>query len=104
MASELTLTDILTAITNGAADENLDAVIATVKDRRQASARVTFNTLKVGDKVTISGAQKYLEGAPATVVEKKRTKVVIALDEPRGRMMAGTRLNGNPSIIVPVAA
>jgi hypothetical protein len=97
-------TDIIGNIIGGDADDNLDGILAAVKERRNALARVTYHSLKVGDKVTISGAQKYLEGAPATVVDKNRTKLIIALDEARGRYPAGTRLNGNPTIIQPVAA
>lgn len=99
-----TSTDIISQIIGGDADDNLEGILAAVKERRNALARVTYHSLKVGDKVTITGAQKYLEGCPATVVDKNRTKLVVALDEPRGRFMAGTRLNGNPAIIRPVAA
>lgn len=103
MAVDITPTDILTAIASGVADEHLDALVASVKERRSALARVTYHALKVGDAVTIHGAQKYLEGCPATVVEKNRTRMVVALSESRGRYIAGTRLNGSPAIIRPAA-
>lgn len=94
-----TSTDIISQIIGGDADDNLEGILAAVKERRDALARVTYHSLKVGDAVTITGAQKYLEGCPATVVEKNRTKVVVAIAEDRGRLRAGTRLNGSPAII-----
>lgn len=57
-------TGIVTAILNGAADDNLDAIVDAVRTRRTVVSQITAATLKPGDKVRIVGniSPKYLLG------------------------------------------
>ena len=63
-----TLQDVLTAIANGAADDNLDAVFAAVKNRRTEVARIQAATLEPGDEVELTSIRPaYLKGLHAIV-------------------------------------
>lgn len=85
---------VLTALSQGAFDENLSDLKEGVLARREALGRKRFNALKVGDKVTFaSGVGKGLAGEQATVVEKRRTRVVIEVDGTSDRYVT------NPSIL-----
>ncbi len=81
----MTTTEIVSAILNGEADGNLKGIVDATREREKYLGQSLFFTLKVGDRVRLTGGQKYLAGALATVTAKKQTKVVIDLDQPRGR-------------------
>lgn len=81
----MNLSEIITAILSGDADENLNGVIEACQERRKTSARALFHTLRPGDRVRLIGGQKYLRGVLATVTSKGTKNVVVDLDEPRGR-------------------
>jgi hypothetical protein len=83
------LQDIVNAIINGGADRNLRSVIDACREREKFLSRGLFHTLKVGDRVRLVRGQKYLQGVLATVVRKNQTKVVVNLDERRGRFHMG---------------
>lgn len=59
-------------------------------ERAQSNARA-FAALSVGDRVKIGETcrDRQLRGAAATVVEKRRSRVVIDLDEPHGKWFRG---------------
>jgi len=89
------------AILNGNHDADIDAIEQAIATRRAAlgTSKVTFESLKVGDRVRISPTAKptYLRGLPATITKKNRTRVVIDLDAPAGRFH--TNITAPPSLL-----
>lgn len=84
------LHELLTQLSSGALDEHLGIINKTISDRLAATRRSRTSTdFNVGDRVVLNDlcGTRYLVGAYATVVSKKRTKVVIKLDKPLGRFV-----------------
>ena len=85
--------EILSGIRDGDFDENLRDIDRTLIDRQKVIGRIKFNSLKVGDKVHFNdNVKKNLAGLSVTVVEKRRTNVLIETED-------GTRYVGNPSLL-----
>ena len=81
---------ILTEILTGDHDAQLDAIVDAVKQRRKASrnaaATINLASIAVGDRVVLKDVSpKYMIGQTATVVDKRRTKIEVRLDNPVGR-------------------
>lgn len=77
--------NLITAVLSGDADDNLEGLIAAVRERISVQGRVKFHSFKVGERVRLVGGPKYIQGALGTVTAKKQTNFVIDLDEPRGK-------------------
>lgn len=80
--------DVVVDITSGLHDENLDDLVAAIKQRRDVLASRVRRTLKVGDTVRFNDRTRpqYLIGETATVKHLRPKKVVVALDAgPTGR-------------------
>ena len=85
--------EILSGIRDGDFDENLRDIERTLVDRQKVIGRIKFNSLKVGDQVHFNdNVKKNLAGLSVTVVEKRRTNVLIETED-------GTRYVGNPSLL-----
>lgn len=82
-------TEIIQSVFRGDADDNLNGIIAACHDRRKQAGKANFHALKVGDRVRLVGGQKYIQGAEGKVVRKNQTKLVVDLDEPRGKFHIG---------------
>lgn len=87
----MTITDLARAILNGDFDANLDVITKVIKERREAQARVTFFSLRPGDKVRFRDGVRpaYLAGATGTLRDLRRSKVTVDLDKPAGRFNRG---------------
>lgn len=96
----MTASDIIRDIMKGDADDNLDGVLAAIRDRRQLAGRAAFHTLRAGDKVRLQNLRpKYLIGMTATVIRKNNTRIVVTLDEaPPGARFHG-EINALPSML-----
>lgn len=75
-----------TALATGEFDEHLDDIAAVIKRRRDANAPQIWDfiegqTVKVNNKAN----PHYMRGALAVVKKVNRTRLVIDLNEPRGR-------------------
>lgn len=78
--------EVITAALSGDLDDGLDGIIAACNERRVIVSRSLYHTLKVGDRVRfMNGRPKYMVGVEGTVVGKKQSKLVVDLDESRGR-------------------
>jgi hypothetical protein len=74
--------DIIKAVLGGDADDNLDGVMDAVRDRQKLAGRAQFHELHSGDRVRLVNVRpRYLVGAPATIIEKKQTRISIKIDE-----------------------
>lgn len=74
--------DLLDSILRGEHDDNLDAIVGTVKDRRTALQTSTFRLIQVGATGTFGNTTRpaALRGAPFVVVQKNQKRVVVKLD------------------------
>jgi hypothetical protein len=73
---------VLSGLISGAYDDHLDGLVEAAGDRRKALASSKFYTVKIGDTGTLENVNpKYLNGAPFTVVSKRRSKIEIKLDQ-----------------------
>jgi hypothetical protein len=78
--------DVITAALSGDIDEGLDGIIAACGERKKVLSRSLYYTLNIGDRVRfVNGRPKYMIGVHGTVVGKKQSKLVVDLDETRGR-------------------
>ena len=85
--------EILTGIRAGDLDENLRDIQSALVDRQKAVGRIKFNGLKVGDQVHFNDNVKgNLKGLSVTVIEKRRTNVLIETE-------TGEQYVGNPSLL-----
>ena len=85
--------EILTSIRTGDLDENLLDLQNALVNRQKVIGRIKFDGLKVGDRVHFNdNVKKGLAGLSVTVVEKRRTNVLIETD-------GGKRYVGNPSLL-----
>lgn len=101
--------DIIRAIANGDADDNLDGVRSALDARRKWESDVQFHAYKVGDRVRLTeGKPRYLNGAPATIVSKNQSRVVIEIDRdwldrhPQAKARWSGRVTTPVSIIAPM--
>lgn len=102
----MTSTNIIVAIISGQADDNLNGIASAVVERKKALGAVTLHTIKPGHKVRLTGLRpRYMEGALATVVERRRTRVLVNLDPEWVRTHPNSRYRGQvsvtPTMIVP---
>lgn len=104
----MTTQDLLVEIVSGTYDDNLEAIVATIRDRQKSLSRVTFHTLQKGDKVTLKNLRpKYMVGAPATIVKKNRERIVVDVDDdflarnPRCRFRKGVTVTADMIELVP---
>lgn len=79
------LSELLTAISNGEADENMDAVYDALKARtklnRQMKVDAVKRQIKAGSKVSISNIRpKRLNGMIGEVVNVKRTRATLHVE------------------------
>lgn len=79
-------TDFKTALHDGVFDDQLDDIIKSVQKRRADKAPPIWD-IEIGEtvRITKSAKPKYLAGVEATVRKVNRTRIVIDLNEPRGR-------------------
>jgi len=85
--------EILTSIRAGDYDETLLDIQRAIIDRQEMIGRVKFAALQVGDEVHFNdNVKKNLAGLPVTVIEKRRSNVVV-------RTEAGDEYVGNPSLL-----
>lgn len=94
-------------ISSGTHDAELDALATAVAARIRELRRMrTIDSFALGARVRFNDqtSTKYLVGETATVVSKRRTKVVVRLDTPTGRFRRyakdGTELPAE--VIVPL--
>lgn len=105
--SETEVKDLIARVQSGDLDNYLAVINKTISDRLAAARRTrTATDFGIGDRVVLNDlcGTRYLVGASATVVSKKRTKVVIRLDKPMGRFVR-VGADGQPEssdITVPV--
>lgn len=84
--------DLLSEIAMGTFDEHLMELADALQERHQKMGTVMFDRLRVGDTVRFNYLAGDYEGTVAVVKEKKRTNVVVTLDE-------GYELVGNPVML-----
>jgi hypothetical protein len=75
--------DIVREVMSGRVDTGLENIAKAIKYRNEQIAQARAMTLKVGDRVVISGVGmggKYLNGAPATVIGFAIKNVKIRID------------------------
>lgn len=103
------LDELCKAILSGDADENIDSVVQALSSRKRTLAARLFDELEEGDRVRVrQGTIKpvYLQGALATVMNKRTTKITIQFDDdindPYGKW-AGNRCICSPSMLEKVA-
>lgn len=90
MTNDIEVQDLVTRVQSGEFDDYLAVINKTIADRLAASRRSrTATDFNIGDRVVLNDlcGTRYLVGAQATVISKKRTKVVIKLDKPTGRFV-----------------
>lgn len=98
--STLTTNDVVAAIFTGTFDTDLDTLIAAVKSRKEALARQTFLTIKVGTRGRLINLRpQYLVGAPVTVTGRKKSRLSVEIDAdyPTGRY--GKQISVSPDMI-----
>lgn len=82
------MSTLIDEIKSGKHDADLAALASEIKDRLNAvrSTRTTTDFM-VGDKIIFNdyAGTKYIVGHTGVVVGKKKTKVVVSLDNPVGR-------------------
>lgn len=87
------MSDIIHDINSGVYDSNLHA-ISSALNARLTLVRGSRSTsdFGIGDRVKFNSmcGTKYLIGADAQIVGKRRTKVVVKLDKPMGRFVRHT--------------
>ena len=78
---------LIGAIRTGEGDDDIERVLDTVLARRKYLDDLESSKLKVGDRVAFNDRTKpkYMVGASGTIIEKRRTKLVIEMDEEHGR-------------------
>jgi len=88
-------------ILNGQLDDQLDALMECIRDRRKAIEKRVFRSLKPGDKVRYKEGTnpQYLVGATGTIVKINRTRVRVALDETVGKFPKGLPIGTPVSMI-----
>lgn len=82
---------IIENISSGLYDADLSKIRKAVEDRVvQSRKSITIDDYTVGDKVIFNNktATRYMVGAKATVVEKRRTKLVVQLEHGIGRFQS----------------
>lgn len=102
----MTPSDIIAAILDGALDDQMDALIATINARRrnirQLEELQSLTQLKVGTNVKLEGiSPKYLNGLTGTVDAINGKKVTVKLDLPAlaGRFAYGGKVIAPASVV-----
>jgi len=104
----MTFNEILEQINSGTLDKDLGALGTAVQDRLTKIRSTMKNSdFGLGDKVRFNNScgTRYLIGQTATVVGRKKVKLVVKLDKPTGRF-ARIMPNGSiesASVTVPIA-
>lgn len=100
-------TEIIAAINSGALDSELGAIDTTLRSRLSAiRALKTPVDFGVGDRVRFNEncGTRYLIGHTATVVGRKKVKLVVKLDKPTGRFLRMTPSGPeSASVTVPIS-
>lgn len=103
----MNVTDIIAAINSGALDKELGTLDTTIRSRMSAvralKKPVDFG---IGDKVRFNEncGTRYLIGQTATIVGRKKVKLVVKLDVPTGRFVRMTPSGPeSASVTVPIA-
>lgn len=92
--------DIVKSILTGEFNsEELSLIVAAIKQRRIATTGVRLGTLSINQEVVFNDNTHpvYLRGCSAKVIEVKRTRVRVKLDQPIGRFTG--IINTHPSLI-----
>lgn len=94
------MSQIPTNIRGGAHDDELDAILAAVRDRQKALAPTVWD-FAPGDKVRFTNTTRpqYMRGMLATVVARRQTKVTVRIDRDHGRYRAGANIVCPTSIL-----
>ena len=96
------------AIARGELDQELAVLGAVINQRAQLLATTrsmrTLASLRVGDRIRINHSAKpnYLHGQPGTVSGWAGQNVIVQLDQPVGRFVAG-ELRCPPLVLEPLA-
>ena len=100
-------TDIIAAINSGAVDSELGLINTTLNARLSAVRALKKPTdFGIGDKVRFNNncGTRYLIGQTATIVGRKKVKLVVKLDVPTGRFVRMTPSGPeSASVTVPIA-
>lgn len=90
---------IITDIMSGHLDNDLDAIRSAMIERNRIKGFIQQVSLRIGDRVRMNDhcRPRYLIGTIGTIVNKKRTKVVVKFDNPpdpkwRGDVTCATSL------------
>ena len=86
----MTIETVLDQISNGSYDQDLTKLADAVKARLDKTRKGrSISDLNIGDRVKFNDltATRYMVGQYATIVSKKRTKVVVRLETPMGRFI-----------------
>ncbi len=83
--------DIIKEIISGGFDKEIESIFLALKERKRSLSQIMALSLNIGDRVKFNKETrpKYLQGLEVTIVDKKRTKLVIELDNPVGRFQGG---------------
>jgi hypothetical protein len=84
--------DLVDEMTTDELSSLVDYIRGVFKSKRQQDNARALATLKVGDRVRLSGTYKpqYLNGLTGVVKEKKQTRIVVTLDRgPVGKFRTG---------------
>jgi gamma-glutamyl phosphate reductase len=84
----MSIETLLSEISSGAHDSSLGKINEAVAKRLKTVRKErTINDYNIGDKVKFNEqtGTRYMVGETATIVSKRRTKVVVRLDSPTGR-------------------
>jgi len=89
---------IHTEILVGHYDDELEEMLDTIEQRQTVMALRRFKEIKVGDRVRYNDKcrPKRLIGAEGIVKEKRKTKILVLLDDPQGRF-------GSAPVITPMS-
>jgi len=81
--SDITFEQLVEAILNGVADDNIDSLSAAIKKRREIKNSTKMFMINPGDKVIFnrSANPKYLQGITATVTKINKTTVSVDIPD-----------------------
>lgn len=103
----MNVTEILEQISSGALDKDLGTLSTAVQTRLDAVRSTMSNRdFGIGDRVRFNNycGTRYLIGETATVVGRKKIKLVVKLDKPSGRFVRMTPSGPeSASITVPIS-
>ena len=81
--SDITFEQLVDAILDGVADDNIDSLTAAIKQRREVANGRKLLFINPGDKVVFnrSARPKYLQGIEAKVTKVNKTTVTVDIPE-----------------------